>query len=142
MLRRLAAPFIGAPYDMSRHTQRLSSPRRRLLLGVVLLIIGACLLAANLGFRIHTYVWQYWPFLLIAVGGLQLAWPGKWDERRGGYWLFVVGIWGAINTYEWFGMHWGNSLPIFIIALGIHVFLGGLINSRDRAEPPTTGSAQ
>jgi uncharacterized membrane protein HdeD (DUF308 family) len=121
-----------------------STPRRRLLLGVVLLILGACLLAHNLGWNVFGYLWDYGPFLLMAVGGLQLAWPGTWEERRSGFWVFVLGAWCAINIYEWFGLHWGNSWPIFIIALGIRVILSGVLRSRtDTPVPPgpNTGSS-
>jgi hypothetical protein len=120
-----------------------TSPRRSLLLGLVLLIVGGCLLAVNLGWDIHSYLWNYWPFLLMAVGGLQLAWPGTWEERRSGFWLFVLGAWGAINVHEWFGLHWGNSWPIFIIALGIRVILGGFLRSRAAPDTrsPNSGSS-
>jgi len=123
---------------MNRHQHRLQSPRRRLLLGVVLLVVGVCLLAGNLGFDINGYLWDYWPFLLIAVGGIQLAWPGAWHERRSGYWLVVVGIWGLINIYEWLGMNWYTSLPIFIIALGLRVLIDGIVRARAPAETQTS----
>lgn len=122
---------------MQPHRQASSSPRRRLLLGVVLLILGGCILADNLGWNVYGYVWDIGPFILIAIGGLQLAWPGSWEDRRSGYWILVLGVWAAINIHEWFGLHWGNSWPIFIIALGIRVILSGLLKSR--AAPPATG---
>jgi len=127
---------------MNRPLHRVHTPRRRLLLGVVLLVVGVCLLVDNLGFDISRYLWDYWPFLLIAVGGIQLAWPGTWEERRSGFWLLIVGIWGAINSFEWLGLHWGNSWPIFIIALGIRVLIDGLARSRNSASPPTSGPTQ
>jgi hypothetical protein len=122
-----------------------STPRRRLLLGVWLLLLGGCLLADNLGWNPYGYIWNYWPFLLMAVGGLQLVWPGTWEERRSGFWVIVLGAWGAINIHEWFGLHWGNSWPLFIIALGIWVILGGVLRSRTDTTPlppgPNTGSS-
>jgi hypothetical protein len=110
---------------------RIRPIRSHFTLGVVLLLVGGLLLAENLGVNIHRYVWEYWPFMLMAIGVLQLAWPANWSTRLGGYWLVVVGAWGAINIYEWFGLHWGNSWPIFIIALGIRVILGALLRARE-----------
>jgi Domain of unknown function (DUF5668) len=90
--------------------------------------VGACLLAANLGFPIPHHIWSYWPMLLIGLGAIQLILPGPSNERLGGYWLIVVGIWGTINMFEIYGLHWGNSWPIFIIAAGLRVALGGILN--------------
>lgn len=124
---------------MNRRPQRFSSPRRRFLLGAVLLIVGACLLADNLGLNVSNYIWDYWAAVVMAIGAIQLAWPGSWDERSGGYWVFVIGLWGAISDYEWLGLHWGNSWPIFIIALGIRVLIDGLVRSREPTSPPSAG---
>jgi hypothetical protein len=100
--------------------------RSRLTGGIVLLLIGGIALAANLGIRIPLEWWKHAPWLLIILGGVQLAWPGSFRERLGGYWLIVVGTFLLINIYELFGLHWGTSWPIFIIALGVRVILGGL----------------
>jgi hypothetical protein len=124
---------------MPPQSQPNPSPRRRLLLGVALLLLGGCLLADNLGWNVYGYIWDFWPFLLMAVGGLQLAWPGTWDERSSGFWVLVLGLWGAINIHEWFGLHWGNSWPIFIIALGIRVVLSGIWRPRTDAAAASPG---
>jgi hypothetical protein len=112
--------------DLSPHRKS----RSRLTGGIVLLLIGAIALAANLGINVPRDWWSNWPWLLIALGGVQLAWPGSFRERLGGYWLVIVGLYGLINTYGLFGLDWGTSWPIFIIALGIRVMLGGLFFKR------------
>ncbi|MBC7985042.1 MAG: hypothetical protein H7Y02_14435 [Candidatus Obscuribacterales bacterium] len=112
------------------------SARSRFTWGIVFLVLGGCLLAANLGVDIPRHLWNYWPALLITLGAIQLAWPGRAHDRLGGYWLLVIGLWGQINMLELFGLYWGNSWPIFIIALGIRVILGGIL--RGRAAPEIT----
>jgi hypothetical protein len=100
--------------------------RSRLTGGIILLLIGVIALAANLGVEVPRNWWSQWPWLLIALGSLQLAWPGSFRDRLGGYWLIVVGLYGLINIYELLGLTWATSWPIFIIALGLRVMLGGL----------------
>jgi hypothetical protein len=101
------------------------------------LLIGAFALAANLGMAMPHEWWLYWPWLLVVMGALQFALPGTFRDRLGGYWLLVVGVWGLINVYGLFGLYWGTSWPIFIIALGLRVALGGLFRRTDaeRIEP-------
>jgi hypothetical protein len=101
--------------------------RGRFTLGLLLLMVGGFALAANLGFDIPHDWWSNWPWLLIVLGGLQFAWPGNVVERLAGFWLLIVGVWGLINIYGLFGLHWGTSWPILVIALGLRVVLGGLL---------------
>lgn len=102
----------------------------RLVLGVFLLVIGALLLAGNLGFEVPSRVWGYWPFLLLGLGAVKLLWPGTPDERRGGYWLTVVGLWGAVNVFGLFGLDWSNSWPLFLVAVGLLMVFEGAFGRR------------
>jgi hypothetical protein len=102
----------------------------RLVLGLFLLAIGALLLADNLGFEVPSRVWSYWPFLLLGLGTVKLLWPGTPDERRGGYWLLVVGLWGAVNVFGLFGLDWSNSWPLFLVAVGVLMVFEGALGRR------------
>lgn len=111
--------------------------RRRMVLGIILLAVGGIALAVNLGLRIpDEWWWDYGPWALVAIGAMQLAWPGARGARRFGYWLFVVGGWILINQYEVLDLTWSTSWPIFIIAAGVRVMLGGFF----RRQPNSTGS--
>ena len=103
------------------------SARSRLVWGIFLLIFGAIALAVNLGFRIPRDIWNYWPFVLIALGGLQMLWPGSARDRLTGYWLLAIGIYGFITEFEIFGLHWGTSWPIIIVAWGIRIVIGSML---------------
>ena len=109
--------------DSNESTTRYTAGR--LVFGLFLLAIGGMLLAGNLGFDLPHGVWNYWPFLLLAMGGVKLLWPGNADERRSGYWLVVVGLYGWINVWHLFGLDWGRSWPIFVIASGLGIVFGG-----------------
>ena len=126
-------------------TRDKRSTRGRLTWGLILLIGGAFALAINLGFRIPRDFWDYWPFLLIILGAIQLAWPGSPRERLGGYWILVVGIYGWISQFEVFGLNYGTSWPLLIVAVGVRMVLGSLFRSRtidssSDSNPPNSGS--
>jgi len=110
---------------MERSMRRQRGRAGRLVLGVGLIVVGGLLLAANFGFDVPRGVWRYWPFLLIALGCARLIAPADGDERRGGYWLLVVGIYGWVNVWNLFGLDWGTSWPIFLIAAGLMMLFGG-----------------
>ena len=106
--------------------------KSRLTAGIVLLLIGGIALAYNLGVDIPTGWWRHLPWLLIVLGGVQLAWPGgSFRERVGGYWLVVVGIYALVCIYRVLGLFWISAAPIFVIALGLRVILGGLFRHID-----------
>src|SRR5688572_7681714 len=92
------------------------SPRERsqLLFGLVLLLIGAVLLADNLGFYIPLKLWKLWPIPLLGFGVVGLLVPSRHLDRRGGMWLLTTGIYGAIGTFDLFGLGW-NAWPLFLI---------------------------
>ena len=102
----------------------------RLVLGLFLLTIGALLLADNLGFDVPRRIWSYWPFLLFGLGVAKLLWPGKPEDRRGGYWLLVVALWGLVNVFGLFGLDWSNSWPLFLVAVGLLMVFEGALGRR------------
>lgn len=96
-------------------------PRRNshLLLGLFLLVVGAILLAANLGFRIPWHLLLYWPFVLLALGLVGLVAPSRHLNRSSGLWLFVSGLYCQFGMTGWLGLGWWNAWPVFVIAAGI-----------------------
>lgn len=93
----------------------------RLIWGLFLIAIGGMLLAANLGWEVPRGVWNYWPFLLIAMGGAKMLF-GSADEG-GGFWLILAGLYGWISIWNVGGLTWGTAWPIFVIAGGLSVIL-------------------
>src|SRR5215471_11521962 len=116
------------------------SIRGRLIWGIVLLVAGGFALAVNLGYRIPRDMWDYWPAILIGLGAIQMAVPGSSRDRLGGFWLLVVGGYCWISNFELFGLNWGTSWPILIVAVGIRMVLGSLWRTRPSdAGPPSSG---
>jgi len=98
----------------------------RLILGGALLLIGAVLLASELGFEVPVRLWSWWPLVPLAMGLSRALLSTDSARRRGAYWLVVVGVWGGICVLGLFGLGWGSSWPIWLIAIGLRVVLDGL----------------
>ncbi|HEY0943517.1 MAG TPA: hypothetical protein VGE08_25760 [Steroidobacter sp.] len=99
-------------------------PRRsRLVVGIFLLIMGALLLAVNLGYSLPWGWWRYVPWLLIMVGVWGLAVPSRHLDRVGGVWLLAAGLYLLFGIFDWWGLGWGGAWPIFVIAAGLGFIL-------------------
>ncbi|MBM0103893.1 hypothetical protein JM946_04025 [Steroidobacter sp. S1-65] len=111
-------------------------PRRsRLVMGIFLLVVGALMLAVNLGFGLPEGWWRYLPWLLIAFGLWGLAVPSRHLDRVGGVWMFATGLYFLFGLYHWWGLGWGGAWPIFVIAAG----LGFILHRHDEGSPPRAG---
>lgn len=97
----------------------------RLVIGVYLLGLGVLLLAGRLGYDVPGEIWSYWPFLIVGLGLVKLLWPGSGEERAGGFWILVSGIYCWIGTWNPFGLGWKSAWPIFLVAGGLSILFGG-----------------
>jgi dolichol kinase len=83
--------------DVSAHHR----PRRsRLVMGIFLLVLGALLLAVNLGYGLPAGWWHYLPVLLIALGSWGLILPNRHLDRSGGVWMLATGVYLLIGIFD------------------------------------------
>ncbi len=104
----------------------------RLIWGLFLIAIGALLLAVNLGVELPHGVWNYWPFLVIAMGAAKMLFGGDLGGGGGGFWLVLGGLYGWISIWNVWGLDWGTAWPIFVIAGGLSVLLRPALSRRGR----------
>lgn len=111
--------------------QRMETANR-LIWGIFFVAIGILMLTVNLGMDLPHGVWNYWPFLLLALGTARLVISRDGD----GYWLVLAGLYGWISIWNIGGLTWGTAWPIFVIAGGLSVILKPVVCGRggDRSE--------
>ena len=104
----------------------------RLVVGVVIVLIGAILLADNLGWFEARYVLRsLWPLALVAVGVTMVRSPDHRRSRSWGWVLITVGIWLFLDRIGWIHVSlWHLLLP------GLLLFVGGSLVWRALSGPP------
>jgi hypothetical protein len=95
----------------------------RLIWGFFLIAVGAMLLAVNLGMEFPHGVWNYWPFLVIAMGLGKVLFGRDREGSGGGFWLVLGGLYGWISIWHVWDLSWATAWPIFVIAGGLSVLL-------------------
>jgi predicted membrane protein len=113
------------------HQQKdMFSPR--LILGLVIIALGAVLLCDNLGLFDARYVLRnVWPLAMVAVGIVMVRNP---DHRRGRPWGWVfitVGFWIFADKIGWIHISlWQLLIPSLLL------FVGGTLVWRSLSGPP------
>jgi hypothetical protein len=122
--------------DVTPQRRRPGSP---LVAGIILIVLGALLLALNLGLRFPLSLFDYWPMALIVPGIVAVTMPSRHLSRSGGIWLVATGLYCEIGLTGWFGLGWFSAWPIFIIAYGLDVIFESRGTSRDDPVPGDSG---
>ncbi len=116
----------------------------RLVLGLFLMLLGALLLADQLGLLQVGRVWNYWPLLLIGLGVAKIVRPDEAEGRWGGVWLLMVGLYCGASAWHWYGLGWHNSWPLMVIAAGTMVVaraIAGPRTARPKGDEPAAPGA-
>src|SRR5262245_35172158 len=104
------------------------SPRRiaQLVAGAALVLAGVAAFLANLDLLELGAVWRYWPLVLIAVGINKLIQPEDKKSTDEGIWICTIGAWLLISNLKLFGLGYGKSWPLLILAIGISIVWSAL----------------
>lgn len=123
-----------APRPDHRHADLLSA---RLVVGVLIVALGAALLLDNLGVFNARYVLRMmWPLALVAVGIVMVCSPEHKRSRNWGWVLITVGAWIFLDKVGWIDLSlWELLVP------GLLLFVGGTLVWRAIAGPPKQQAA-
>ncbi len=91
----------------------------RIIIAIFIILIGALLLAKNLGMEIPFDVWQLWPLLLIFMGIGHLIRPAMNRQPVSGIVLILLGFIFLGNTLGWFYFNFSQLWPVFLILVGL-----------------------
>jgi hypothetical protein len=99
--------------------------RGHVAIGAAIVLVGLAFLADQADWWHFDVSWRLWPVILLVMGAARMVWPqsGKRHRRsrRGGVWLVMIGAWGLISEFHLFGLHYGTSWPLLIVAAGINM---------------------
>ena len=119
---------------MNRIIDRRSLVNGLLLIGVGILFLLDRLHVEDFGDLIH----NYWPCIIIVFGISHLV---RRESLWSGAWLVVLGAWLELIQLRLFGLNYGNSWPLILIASGVFITLRALVDRgvrtprEDRSEP-------
>lgn len=104
--------------------------RKQLMWGLVLICVGLAFFADQMGWAELRSMWHYAPLLLVIIGvNKMIGYPTARDFTSG-LWLMFMGLWLFAVFERLFGLTFGNSWPIFIIASGVSMILEPFIKRR------------
>lgn len=125
---------VQAGVFMSDPSQRGSKKEKslQLIFGVVIALLGVAFLFNNFDLIDIGNVWQYWPLILVAIGLNKTLQAENPRARESGIWWMFWGFWLLISYMHLFGLTFGTSWPLIIIAWGIRFLWKSLTrNSRN-----------
>jgi len=103
-----------------------------LFTGIILIAFGVLFLLdraglADFGDIIH----DWWPMFLVVIGATRIASGRMW----GGLWLIAIGAWLQLVHLGLFGLTFGTSWPLLLIAVGAGMIVRTLVESARRRQP-------
>ena len=122
---------------MTTNLESSERPRRsQVLVGLALILVGLGFLAHRLDvWHVHLSL-RFWPLILIVMGAARFL-DGPvvtrgGHRRRNGMFLIFIGLWGLISEFELFGLNYGTSWPLLIVAVGLNTVWRSFEDSRPR----------
>ncbi len=94
----------------------------RIIWGLFLVALGALLLLDRFGPWEMPGLGQLWPVIILAFAVVRL-----FEGRPGGaLTLTGLGLWFLAVEFHWYGLDWGNSWPLALVAVGLGIVVRGL----------------
>ncbi|MEO8258648.1 MAG: hypothetical protein ABI868_14970 [Acidobacteriota bacterium] len=116
---------------MPQDRPRVSDPAR-LTIGLLIVALGVALLLERAGLIDVFGTTRFWPgpVALICVGLIKLANRPAQGPWQGGWWVFF-GVWLLLIDMR--VLRFGDSWPLFLVALGISIVWNQIVPHRSRA---------
>lgn len=111
--------------------------RGGIIIGVILALIGLAFLLNNMGYISISYLWRFWPMLLVLAGVVNFI----FRHRERGILLTLAGILLQLNELGITHFGWAQIWPMILIVLGLFVMWGSFGWSRKPAVSTATSAA-
>jgi hypothetical protein len=99
--------------------------------GLVLVALGVVFSLDEINVLKVEGLWRYWPLILIVMGISKILTPG--ERGRRGIWLLLIGSWALVGTFGLFGLGWGSSWPLLLVAVGLSIVWQAIFERPDTA---------
>jgi hypothetical protein len=98
---------------------------RRVLIGSALVLAGLGFLVGQAGWVLFSVTPRHWPIIPLFFGVARIVAPSADGRRnyRGGVWLVSIGLWGLVSEFGLFGLRYGTSWPLLVVAAGVNIVL-------------------
>lgn len=116
--------------------QRTRTSASRLLLGITMLGVGAVLLLDRMHLATIGPLWRLWPVPLIGIGLSKVLRPEEIQCSQSGLMMIFIGALYLLVNFGFFGLTFGNSWPLILVALGLIMVVQSLFQMRPVAEAP------
>jgi hypothetical protein len=93
--------------------------RDRLGWGVFMIGMGVWFLLIQFGVLPREAWHTWWPFVVIAMGLIWLVTAADAKTLGSGVTTIGIGLWLAAAVNHWYGLDWGNSWPLAMVAVGL-----------------------
>lgn len=95
----------------------------QMLTGGILVVVGILLTLMNMDLIEPLPLWRYWPSILILVGLVKFFTSSGRRRRLDGYWWLVFGSWFQVSIVRVWGLGFGDTWPMLIVAWGVSLLL-------------------
>jgi hypothetical protein len=109
-------------------------PRKRLLWGMILIGAGCLFLLDRMDIYEVDEIWRYWPALIALAGLVEILSATCIKHVTHGFLNIVIGCWLYASIENLWGLTFGNSWPILMIAFGITVAVNGLTDQIQKSK--------
>lgn len=92
-----------------------------LIAGTTLVVVGGLLLLNNFDVIEGYLIWKFWPLTLVAIGLAQFALSIGHEYFPDGLWLVFTGGWLYVSLQHVWGLGFGETWPLWLVAWGIAV---------------------
>ncbi|MBV8666388.1 MAG: hypothetical protein JO269_07900 [Burkholderiaceae bacterium] len=110
--------------------------RKHIIWGVLLIGLGSLFLLYQLDILDVVDFWQFWPAFIVLAGVVNVLSATRFRHVTRGLFEIVVGAWLYVSIENLWGLHFGNSWPILLIAYGIVIAAEGVADHLHKEENP------
>ncbi len=100
-------------------SKRAKDPEVSIFEGLTLVAIGVVFLLSQFGLLPLEFWRSGWPYLVIALGAIQLVVARSPRRVGSGVMTVLCGLWFLIAQREAYGLTWMNSWPLAFVAIGL-----------------------